>query len=355
MSDLNTRIRRVVDRSKRFYEADESGHFLVGVKFEVQQGKSRALNAYDLENDLEELLDCQLAAKRRAWAAKECLDDDTIPSICPWFGYAEHSAWLGGRVRLQPDTSLLEPFVRTAEDLDKLVLSEDNQWFGYMKRGYEYLRSQCQGDYALAVRGLASPMELANSIRGDELLTDFLLEPDFVHQMLERLTDALIWYWGHLSSWADTIEDGHVMMSSNWIGPDGLGHFSNDTAMLCSPDVYEEFGYPYESRIVKQFKRTMYHIHNQNMHFVKRLCELPTQVMAEITVDPKTPKICEDLERVLGAATSLHVMLHLCSDDVRKYIDKLKCRNVYLDVNCKDVEDAANIIEFVRGHSKQLD
>jgi hypothetical protein len=348
-------IHRVVRRSRAFYAAGSPGHLLVCVKFPVAAPPVPPLCSFDLDRQLGEWLDVNLAADRPRWAAKAGLDDDAIPYACPYFGIAEHSAWLGLDVRLQDDTSLPLPAVHRPEDVERLEARPDNRWFRIMRDGYEHLRRRQDGSFALAVRGMMTPMDLANAVRGDDFFADVLADPPFAHRLLAFLTEAARWYYPQLVSWADTLEGGQVLMGGSWVGPSCIGHLSNDAAMLCSPEVYETFGFPYERRQVDGFERVVYHVHNEKMHVVPRVAELPGLARLDVAADPRTPPLLEDLPRLLAATGAANLRLAASSDQLRAHIADLTDRNFLLDVRCRDRQDAADVIHLVRRHSKRLE
>ena len=261
---LDEHINRVVGRAKSFYRKSEPGHFLVNARIPAEGVRVPPLHEFDLDRQLAEWLDHKLEAARPGWRLKEGLDDDSIPSLCPHFGIAEHSAWLGMDVRLQETTCLPVPLIESPDDLSALRLSEQDKWFRYMKSGYEYLRGRKDGSFVLSVRGSMAPMDMANALRGDELFVDFLLEPDFCHRLMSWLAEAIRWYFEHQLAWADEIDGGHVFYyGSAWMPAGTIGHLSNDAAMLCSPEIYEQFGYPYESSLASHYERVLYHVHTR--------------------------------------------------------------------------------------------
>jgi len=224
-----------------------------------------------------------------------------------------------------------------------------------MKAGYDYLRSRKDGTFVLSVRGTMSPMDIANAVRGDEIFTDFLLNPDFVHKLLQFLVEAIHWYYDHLLSWADEIEGGHVFyLGGGWMGPNCLGHISNDLAMLCSSRIYEEFGLPYERELASNYDCVLYHVHNEKIHYVPHLVKMPGLSMLEVSHDPKTPVPIEELPKIFSMTGTVNLMLQATSDQVRTHIERLKTRNVFLNVRCRDRADAEDIIEFIRNQSKPL-
>jgi hypothetical protein len=136
--------------------------------------------------------------------------------------------------------------------------------------------------------------------------------------------------------------------------PGTIGHLANDAAMLCSPQVYDEFGFPYESRLVAGYEAVFYHVHNEKLHYVPCLAELPGLALLEVTDDPRTLPCIEDLPRILGATGQANLMLRATSDQVRQRLEELGDRNVFLAVDCQDRADAEDIVAFVRDRSKPL-
>ncbi len=70
--------------------------------------------------------------------------------------------------------------------------------------------------------------------------------------------------------------------------------------MLCSPAIYDAFGFPYEQQLVADYAGVLYHVHNEKLHFVPRVAQLPHLALLEVTNDPKRPPALEDLPRVLA-------------------------------------------------------
>jgi len=352
---LDKHIDAVVRRSKAFYQAKTPGHFMVNAFMPAEAPRVPPLCDFDLDEQLTEWLDFRLEAARPRWRAKEGLDDDAVPCTCPRFGIAEHSAWLGMEVRLQETTCLPVPLINAPEDLDRVTLSEQDRWFRYMKDGYDHLRSRKDGTFVLSVRGTMGPMDLANAVRGDALFTDVLLDPAFAHKLMAFLVEAIHWYYGRLRSWADTIDGGHVFgYGGGWMGPNCLGHLSNDPAMMCSADIYEQFGFPYERALAEKYESLLYHVHNVGMHYIPRLAHLPGLAMLEVSHDPNTTSPIEDLDEVLPATGSANLMLHGTSDQIRSHIGELGSRNVFFLAMCRDRQDADDLVAFVRDQSKPL-
>jgi len=355
---LQGQIHSVVPRTRAFLEATEPGHFLVNAGFPVEGKPAPALDRLHLDDpdDLHLWLGVQLENKRAFWKAREGLPDDHIPSIAPFFGYAEHAAWLGLKVVLQPATSLAVPaYDDIARVPRELSFSEDAPWVRLMRESYAWLREQQRGDFVLAVRGGASPMELANSLRGDDIFMDFLEEPEHCHRLMNALTELYPSYFDLLRSWADRVEGGFLSAYLDaWMGPDPIGHLSNDTAMLCSAAVYKEFGFPYEARLLSRYNGAFYHVHSEKMHYVPMLARLPNLRLIQVQEDPRVGSNMKNLEAIMAATGDCALMLAGSPEEIIPRLDLLATRNVYLRAWCADRNEAESLVAAVRSHSKPL-
>ncbi len=351
---LSERAGAVVRRARAFCEAGTPGHFLVAVHPPREWPPIPDFTSVEWDNpaELQRHVDAQLENHRAGWCSKEGLDDDTLPCIAPRFGYAEHTAWLGMNIRWQRDTSIGEPFLNSRSQIPGLGLREESFGYRLMRDSYAHLRSRQDGSFFLAMRGCASPMELANAVRGDDIFMDFAEEPAFCHQLLARLTEIYPDYLNRLRSWADEIDGGTLFwMHQGWIGPNAMGHFSNDAAMLCGPGVYAEFGFPYEEKLTAGWDHILFHIHTEKMHYVPRLARLRRLRLLQVQADPATGSNFNSIGRILAATGNANLLITAGSAEIRANLDAVRGRNVFFVAHCESRADAADLIAWLRGRS----
>jgi hypothetical protein len=356
---LTSQIQTVVPRCRTFYSADEPGHFLINLHFPVEQQAPPPLDQINLENpaELHQLLRVQLENNRSFWRAREGLQDDYIPAMSPTFGYAEHAAWLGLEVQQQPTTSLACPrYADIAEVPDRLAFSEDAPWARLMRESYAWLRQCKKNDFVLSVRGSMSPMELANTLRGDDLFMDFLEEPEHCHRLMRIITETYPVWYDLLRSWADPVAEGHILSSylNVWMGPNAIGHLSNDTAMLCSNSIYEEFGFPYENELLRHYKSAFYHVHSEKMHYLPRLVGLQNLKLIQVQDDPQVGSNMKNLEAIFAATGDRALLLSGTANEILQNLELLATRNVYLRAYCDCRDEAEALLAAVREHSSPL-
>ena len=101
------RAEAIAKRTKEFYET-KSPKTQIHIKScgSIKMPAMPALNTFSFPNDMERYLD--MRAERDCVFAKfhKDIDDDFIPSTSPWYGIAEHTAFLGGQIDFTATTTL---------------------------------------------------------------------------------------------------------------------------------------------------------------------------------------------------------------------------------------------------------
>lgn len=349
---LESRVKNIISKTRLFYEAESPGHFLVRTSFPVELPPVPDLRTVDMEKDKEMFLKAWLKMYKAVWESKKDVGDDEIPAIFPRYGIAEHSAWMGQEVIPQSDTNHPVELLGSLTETDKIDLTGNTPWFRYMKESYEILRWMQDGTFLLAPRGAMAPMELANVLRGNDMLMDFILNPDDSRKLISLLTEAGKWYYRHILEWSDEIEGGNTFAYGYGWAENCFGHLSNDTAMMCAPDVYNEFGLPYEIELTKGYDSVIYHAHSAGLHFLDQVAEIPNLKLLEISEDPTAPEPIETLETIYASTPGInHFMIHGTPDQFKENIHKLKQRNIFCDVLCRTENEAKEMVRFINRHS----
>ncbi len=115
------------------------------------------------------------------------------------------------------------------------------------------------------------PLDNCELLWGSDLFCDFYDEPELVHEFLERITDTIRRFFEH---WCSILpnEDG----LASYFGRLAKGGIvlRNDSAMNLSPDFFDEFSAPYDSKLLKHFGGGIVHFCGRGDHFISRLAKL---------------------------------------------------------------------------------
>ena len=179
------RMQAVADKTRAFYETNTAGCALLKVKeIATQPQPALCLTDYNFPKDMRCYLDDRAARLLHAMALRDGLADDTLPALAPWYGIAEHSAFLGGKVTFGEDTSWQDPVLEDACGLSALAMDEANQSLRLVVDGIGYLRERYEGQFFPMTRGVSGALEMANTLRGSDFFYDFYEDPDALKELL---------------------------------------------------------------------------------------------------------------------------------------------------------------------------
>ena len=152
------------------------------------------------------------------------------------------------------------------------------------------------------------PMDNCELLWGSELFYAFYDEPELLHALLDRLTDTQERF---VRKWQTIIpnEDGLV----SYFGRLGKGNIviRNDSAMNLSPDVFQAFIQPYDSRLLRNLNGGMVHFCGTGDHFVPLLARTP----GLSAVDMSQPHL-NDMQLIFASLPDQGINLFVPKGDV---------------------------------------
>ena len=244
----------------------------------------------DFFTDPEAQIQCQLAYQK--WSRYHVLCDREMGppkegwTLCVDFQNSYDAGWFGCPLYYDgnavPDTIEI-----LKEDKHKLYDMEcpDPLHGGLMNRAvafYEYMHERCANlefeglpvhpPRTLPGEGTDGPLDAAYKLRGATgVCMDMLLDPDYYHDLMTFITDALVrrmralreWRWERLP---DSPDRGRF--------PQSGFSFADDAVVLLSLDQYREFVFPYHQRLLEAFSdggRTSVHMCGDATRFFRFL------------------------------------------------------------------------------------
>jgi hypothetical protein len=115
------------------------------------------------------------------------------------------------------------------------------------------------------------PFDLCELLYGSGIFVDLYDKPELIHALLRKLSD---FYKAFLDKWfsiVPRVDDYHSYF--------GILHRGNicvrdDSAMNLSPNLYEEFVYPYDYEVLKHFNGGAVHFCGRGDHYIKKMSEM---------------------------------------------------------------------------------
>lgn len=169
----------------------------------------------------------------------------------------------------------------------------------------------------------------AFNIRGQNIFLDMVDRPDFVHHFFSLITEVMI-------QLAQRVQE-RQRRSGFYINQLSV---SNCVMNMISPEMYEEFVYPYDKNIAESFERFGVHTCNWDVTpYIKVLSELPKLGYLDMGIMSDMSKVKETLPDTRRAVLYSPVKLQDASlNEIRKDMEKI-CRELApCDVVMADIQ-----------------
>ncbi len=170
------------------------------------------------------------------------------------------------------------------------------------------------------------PLDIAELLWGGELFYAMYDDPELVHGILKLISET---YTAFLEKWF-ALFPSHSDIHCHWSSLYFRGHIllRNDSAMNLSPQLYNEFGLPYDSALLKHFKGGAVHFCGRGDHYIEALCSIP-----ELTAINMSQPHLNDMETIYRHTVDQGIkLLHFS----REYAEKALARSggLHHNVHC---------------------
>ena len=186
------------------------------------------------------------------------IDDDFVPYLMPWFGtIVAASAFgceIGWRPKQDPAADPRYYPVKTAEDIKNLEIP-DPEKAGLMPKVLDFLRYMKANSFLpLGITDFQGPLTTANQLMGyDKLIYLMYDHPTAMHELMEKVSEGLIRWVKKQKEVIGEPLNYCIADQQVYTGKHAGVWFSDDDAVLMSPDTYREFVVPYNARVLKEF------------------------------------------------------------------------------------------------------
>ncbi|MGI6672118.1 MAG: uroporphyrinogen decarboxylase family protein [Christensenellales bacterium] len=349
MQNIRQDLAEVIGRAQAFHQSDAPGQALIKIRgiaaHRVPQPK---LTDYVFPQDTHRYLDDCYAAQVAVWNPRLALPDDQIAYLGPWYGIAEHSAFLGGEVSYAEDTSWHHQLMDDPGELDKISLDENNDIYRMVVGGIAYIKERYGDTFLPRVRGISGPLDVINMLRGNDFFYDLMDEPEAVDALLERCTDLIIEYYNRQLDAAGLVMGGSLTGFGEWLPGRSVGHMSEDATTMLSVAQFERFGRPHTARICQAFDHAMMHTHALGERCLPSIASIPHLTLMEISNDPNADRAIEVYRRTKDNLSGVVPILPLNAQEIRDHLELLKQIKSVLWYEAQTLEEAQEICAFVR-------
>ena len=254
------------------------------------------------------------------------IDDDFVPYLMPWFGTVVAASAFGCKIefpyKTDPAVNPRHYPVATHEDVERLEVI-DPEKDGLMPTVLEFLHYMKENSFLpVGITDFQGPLTTANQLMGyDKLIYLMFDRPDLMHRLMDVVTESLILWVKKQKEVIGEPLDWCIGDQQVYLGANGGIWFSDDDAVLMSPETYREFVVPYNSRILKEFGGGAVHYCGNATHHADSFLEMEGLKALNIYNLFNIPSVAE-LQQKVGDKISLFVCDYT-PVDFENYFDEM--------------------------------
>lgn len=343
-----SKAEKTARRTLEFYEAP-AGKALIQIRScdSLNIPKMPPLNSFSFPADMEKYLDMRAEREYAFLRFHEIIDDDFIPSVSPWYGIAEHTAFLGGKVDFTPDTTFQHKICENIEDCENLTLDPENVWIHLVVGGIKYLREKWGEYIPVRMRGADGPSDIANAVRGEDIFYDIYDDPDALGDLLDFCAKAVNFTLDHQRAEATEIAGGRLTGFGMWMPGRCMGQLSDDFSTMVSPDTYEEFFLPYLEKCVADCDMAMLHTHSLGQKILPLFASVEKIRLIELSSDPNSDRAVEVFRKYHDVLQNKNVIVAPTYDELCNMEDLLSSSKTIIWYYAKDEDDIKRALKAV--------
>ncbi len=176
------------------------------------------------------------------------LEDDYVPALRVNFGTAQVAAAFGCELAMM-ENNLPAAGSHVLERLEEVrrmeIPSMEAGWFPKLREWSRIWLDRLPAGIELQHPDIQSPFNTAHLVRGNDIFTDILDEPEQVGELLALVTDFMIGLIGDLRQYRTDGDGWFCDWGALW---KGSARISNCTSDLLGPELYNEHVLPYDLR-----------------------------------------------------------------------------------------------------------
>lgn len=207
------------------------------------------------------------------------IDDDFVPYLMPWFGTVVTASAFGCKIEfLHKQDPAANPRyypIKKPEDIKTLAIP-DPEKDGLMPKVLEFIQYMKANSFLpVGITDFQGPLTTANQLIGYDKLIYLMFDyPNLMHELMDKVTEGLIrWVKKQKEVIGEPLNEC-ISDQQVYLGKHAGIWFSDDDAVLMSPETYREFVVPYNSRILTEFGGGIVHYCGNATHHTESFLKM---------------------------------------------------------------------------------
>lgn len=226
-----------------------------------------------LEFQLQEIAECQR------------LKADVVPFVIPEADQGVYASAFGGKVAFSSNRFpwVVEHPIKDIQQVKGLEVP-DIRKAGYgphILQVLEYFMEQVGDEIRVGPFGHQGPFSVAYELRGPSIFTDMYDHPNLVKQLLDLCCELLIeWAKEQSKITGRPIQSPAGFIDKLWLPPGKGGYYLVEMeSQMLSPELYEEFVFPVNKRLLEAFGGGAIHTDGDAAHLLDFYLKLPVSLV----------------------------------------------------------------------------
>jgi hypothetical protein len=273
---------------------------------------------------------------------------ETFPMFDPNLGPDIYAAFYGVELTYGEVTSWSHPIIDTWDDMAKLKLDMQNEYFTGIEKLMHCAIEQCEGKFLVGYTDLHPGEDCAMAWRGVERFCMDLIDAP---QQAKQLIDIAYRDFHVIFDHFDRILKAANLPSMCWIGLPSFGKFhvpSCDFSAMISSRHFVEFSLPILQQEVKPMDHVVYHVDGRGVaRHIDHILSVPEingiQWVQEMGTERPIMQWVPLIKKIQAAGKGVIVDLQV--DELESFLDEVTPEGIFLWVGTEDEDEQLAIIK----------
>jgi len=290
------------------------------------------------------------------------LEDDSLPvAYLIEFDQGLMAGMFNADVRMMRNpkngwiSSMSFPFVKTADDLPRMVVDRDNIWFKRYLKQMRLYKDICTGVYGIShltsLTGLNALMEFMGATGAYYALID---EPDKAVKFFDDTVQFNKQIYDEFFNCIGLTNSGTFGYAAQWV-PGKIIADSVDAFHMTSADMFRQFGKKPLADLIDYYDGVMMHIHSNGLHLLEDVCSIKNVKCIQLGDDAKAGfAMYERMDELDIRRGDVPLIISIPAEVFVNRLEtkKLHGNVLYLVSNAPDVYESNKIMEKVRAYRR---
>lgn len=274
---------------------------------------------------------------------------EAYPYVRAYLGPGSLGAFLGSKPGFGKDTIWYEPCYDSIENVN-INLDKLSKWYRWSIKTTKVALERAKDKYIVAMPDLIENLDTIVELFGTENMLYYLIDnPNEVHRIQKQILP--LWFEA-FNEHFELIKDergGNAFTAFGIWGPGKTAKVQCDFSAMISPEMYDEFVYPYLKQQCDGLDYSLYHLDGASaichLDTVLKINSLKGLQWSPGASQPDGGDPCWDeiYKKALNAGKCIHAQMH--ASKVKDFIKRFGKKGVLIATSTPTVEEGLELIE----------